>query len=268
MVERFMRTLKDMVSKYIDSQGLHWDEGTRSFAMAYNSSVHETTGYTPFYLIHGFEPRLPLDVVYGGEDAAAPAQTFLNERLKNMKRAFASVRRSSSDAAARMAVRHDSRVNFTPYTTGSKVWVRDHTASVGGKPKLGLPFKGPVTIIEKLGTPGKEVIYRVQDNQGKTRIVHHNDLKEFIHRRTDSQSAPRPSGSLTQNKFTPAEGTLCEPEYSQDVQLEIPLMNLLGGVGSPVGTDLQREVPGTPAAPYVTRSGRVSRPPERFQAGK
>ena len=68
MVERFMRTLKDMVSKYIDRQGLDWDEGTRSYAMAYNSSVHETTGYSPFYLIHGFEPRLPLDVVYGQDE--------------------------------------------------------------------------------------------------------------------------------------------------------------------------------------------------------
>ena len=65
MVERFMRTLKDMVAKYIDSEGLRWDRNVKAYAMAYNSSVHTTTGHTPFFLIHGFEPVLPMDVMYG-----------------------------------------------------------------------------------------------------------------------------------------------------------------------------------------------------------
>ena len=43
MVERFMRTLKDMVAKYIDSEGLRWDRNVKAYAMAYNSSVHTTT---------------------------------------------------------------------------------------------------------------------------------------------------------------------------------------------------------------------------------
>ncbi|KAF0294072.1 hypothetical protein FJT64_008212 [Amphibalanus amphitrite] len=93
-----------------------------------------------------------------------------------------------------MAVRHDSKLNFTAYPTGLKVWVRDHTAAVGGKPKLGLPFKGPVTIVERRGTPGEEVTYRIQDVRGKTRVVHHNDLKEFIPRRTDLRPVQDPSG--------------------------------------------------------------------------
>ena len=123
MVERFMRTLKDMVSKYIDAQGLNWDEGIRSYAMAYNSSVHETTGYTPFYMIHGFEPRLPLDVIYGVYDTPIPIQTFLNKRLESMRQAFAQVKKTATEAASRMAVRHDSRVRFTAHPAGSKVWV-------------------------------------------------------------------------------------------------------------------------------------------------
>lgn len=265
MVERFMRTLKDMVSKYIDSQGLDWDESTRSYAMAYNSSLHETTGHTPFYMIHGFEPRLPLDVMYGTDEVAIPAETFLNKRLKNMKRVFAQVRRASSQSAARMAVRHDSKLNFTAYPTGLKVWVRDHTAAVGGKPKLGLPFKGPVTIVERRGTPGEEVTYRIQDVRGKTRVVHHNDLKEFIPRRTDLQPVQDPSGPNGRGEAVGVDPVSdCGNEHG--VLLEVPLMHLLGRAG-PSGDVGVAQRGMLPPMSYVTRSGRVSRPPERFQAG-
>lgn len=277
MVERFMRTLKDMMSKYIDSQGLEWDEGVRSYAMAYNSSIHETTGYTPFYMIHGFEPRLPLDVVFGSDDAPVPAQTFLNNRLKTMRRAFAQVKRASSRAAARMADRHDSKVRFTAYPTGSKVWVRDHTSAVGGKPKLGLPFKGPVTIIDKQGTPGKEVTYKVRDESGKTRTVHHNDLKEFIPRLTDPQPASVDLGSRINQADVQGGGRKEEDEaiqptrYDREYQHEgsIPFIPLMV-VRRPGGEDVRdrhppREV--VPPGPYVTRYGRISRPPERYQAG-
>ena len=49
MVERFMRTLKDMVAKYIDTAGFTWDKGVKAYAMAYNSAAHDTTGYSPFW---------------------------------------------------------------------------------------------------------------------------------------------------------------------------------------------------------------------------
>ena len=34
MVERFMRTLKDMVDKYVDIEGHHWDKNVMAHAMS------------------------------------------------------------------------------------------------------------------------------------------------------------------------------------------------------------------------------------------
>jgi hypothetical protein len=42
---------------------LGWDNYIKYATFAYNTSVHQSTGYTPFYLLKGFEAREPNDVL-------------------------------------------------------------------------------------------------------------------------------------------------------------------------------------------------------------
>ncbi|XP_043222136.1 uncharacterized protein LOC122381712 [Amphibalanus amphitrite] len=167
MVERFNRTLKDMISKYVDAEGLHWDVDIKAYSMAYNSSIHSATGYTPFYLVHGYEPRMPLDVEYGPAVESVPVHSYLEDRLRSMRAAYNQVRSNSARAAKEAAERYDAKQCAEEYRIGDKVWTRDFRAAAGGKPKLGLPFTGPSTIIGKVGAPGKEVAYKVANKDGK-----------------------------------------------------------------------------------------------------
>ena len=63
MVERFNRTCLMMLSMFVNDQRDNWHELLPFVMHAYCTSVHESTGYSPFRLIMGEECSLPQDVI-------------------------------------------------------------------------------------------------------------------------------------------------------------------------------------------------------------
>ena len=61
-VERFNRTLESMLSKVVWENQRNWDENLQKVLFAY---VHDSTGYTPFLVMFGRSPNLPVDVMLG-----------------------------------------------------------------------------------------------------------------------------------------------------------------------------------------------------------
>ncbi|XP_053598020.1 uncharacterized protein LOC106693992 [Microplitis demolitor] len=57
-VERINRTIKPMIRSYIDKDQSRWDEHLGEFQLAYNSSYHASLKLSPYFLVHGQEPRL------------------------------------------------------------------------------------------------------------------------------------------------------------------------------------------------------------------
>ena len=63
MVERFNRTLEATLSKFVSLNQKDWDQQLPLLMMAYRSSVHESTGFTPNEMMLGRAVLLPLDLV-------------------------------------------------------------------------------------------------------------------------------------------------------------------------------------------------------------
>ena len=59
LVERFNRTLKQMLSKQVNKNGRNWDKMLGGVLFAYRSTPHQSTGMSPFYLLYGHDPKLP-----------------------------------------------------------------------------------------------------------------------------------------------------------------------------------------------------------------
>ena len=59
LVERFNKTLKQMLSKVVAKGGHNWDEMLGSVLLAYRATPHSSTGMSPFFLVYGRTPCLP-----------------------------------------------------------------------------------------------------------------------------------------------------------------------------------------------------------------
>ena len=61
LLERFNGTLAQS-PMYVSSNQKDWDQHIFQVLYAYRGTPYKTTGDSPFYLLHGREQRLPIDV--------------------------------------------------------------------------------------------------------------------------------------------------------------------------------------------------------------
>ena len=62
--EALVKIRKNMIPNYVKQQGTDWDLHLDKLDYAINSAVHSTTKFTPFHLMFGRDPRIPLDLFY------------------------------------------------------------------------------------------------------------------------------------------------------------------------------------------------------------
>ncbi|KAG1471288.1 hypothetical protein G6F57_011442 [Rhizopus arrhizus] len=60
--ERLNQTFKKMLTKYVNGEVHNWDEHIDAALFACRIRKHSTTGFSPFFLTYGVEPRIPGDI--------------------------------------------------------------------------------------------------------------------------------------------------------------------------------------------------------------
>ena len=99
-VERFNSTLLSMLRTLPEGKKSHWSDHVSKAVHAYNCTKNKATGYSPFYLLFGHSPHLPIDFIFNTSPPPTPAKQreFVEEWKEAMQQAFelASEKKSKS----------------------------------------------------------------------------------------------------------------------------------------------------------------------------
>ena len=81
-----------MLKAIPENQKKRWKEQLPKLAFAYNSTIHKSTGFSPFYLMFGRQSKLPIDFMFGLEEEVAvdrkSHRQFVAEWKESMQQAF------------------------------------------------------------------------------------------------------------------------------------------------------------------------------------
>ena len=83
-LERFNRTLLGMLGTLEERDKYHWRDFVKPLVHAYNCTKNSTTGYSPYELMFGRQPRLPIDLVLGIHPDMANHKTH-SEYVKGLR---------------------------------------------------------------------------------------------------------------------------------------------------------------------------------------
>ena len=177
-VERFHRTLNSMLAKMIDKER-DWDLMLPYVMAAYRSSRHESTNFTPNFLMLGREVHTPVDVVYGTVEAKIPASyaDYSDEMLERFQRAYTLVREHLREAAKRTKRYYDMHVRTAQYKVGDWVMFYNPRKRPGRQDKWVPKFSGP-WLVTKVTGPVNVMIQR--NKRGREVICHFDKLKPYV----------------------------------------------------------------------------------------
>lgn len=217
-VERTNRSLKALLKSFIDRNVSDWDAVLPKCLLAYRSSVHSSTGQTPYFLWTGREARLPSDLRLPLVQQPRPSVTeYVCRLLDTIRNAHQEARIQLQSSHRYQKEYYDKKVFGTPLNVGELVWLHNATPNPGVPAKLHKEWKGPFEV-ERLLSDSTCMIRDPRTNS-RPIVVHFNRLKPYI--RTHSRE--------TESEEVPLDVAL---------ELEVPVE---GGQGRAPGTVLEEE---------------------------
>lgn len=188
--ERFNRTLHNLLRTLPPSQKRDWASCLPQVLFCYNSTPHQSTGESPFLLMFGQEPRLPIDFLLGRVRDPIPGrvQDWMVEHQARLQVAFEGARERLKAAAARRKERHDVRVREAPLRVDQVVYLRDQ--GMRGRHKIQDVWS--LLLYKVVRAPqGEGVVYTIApvNDLQKVRHVHRDMLKAHV----GPEAVPQPT---------------------------------------------------------------------------
>ena len=197
--ERFNRTLLAMLRTLPEKEKSSWKDAVPKLVHAYNCTRHEATGFSPFFLLFGRTPRLPIDLAFDlhpHDDKNDGYEDFVQRWQRQMQEAYKLAGQRSGQSQAKGKKQYDRKANCNALRPGDRVLVRN-AAHPGGPAKLKSYWEQQIHVVIKQ-LAGDVPVYEVQPERGtgRTRVLHRNMLCPCDFLPSDdpiSEDTPRPT---------------------------------------------------------------------------
>ena len=185
--ERWNKTLLNMLGTLQEDRKKSWKDHVAQLVHAYNCTRHETTGYSPFELLFGRTPRLPIDVQYGlhlSEQNVPSYDQYVENLRKSLNAAFKLAEKQTKHAQSRQKHYYDAKARGATLQPGDLVLVRNTGTHIFDK----LADKWEQPVYKVLKKPYRELpVYQVKAlDGGRKRTLHRNLLLPIQTRTQDS----------------------------------------------------------------------------------
>ena len=112
-VERFNRTMHNLLRTLPPEQKKHWTNDLSGLVFIYNITPHASTGLSPYFLMYGRSPTLPLDHLLGQcVQAATGADDWVETHRRKLEDAFVHAREVLKKNADRRRIRYNQAANI------------------------------------------------------------------------------------------------------------------------------------------------------------
>ena len=176
--ERFNSTLCNMLGTLSDEEKSDWKSHLGCMTHAYNCTKHASTTYSPYYLMFGRHPRLPIDVAFGLHKPNCSDNCSKSRYIQKLRRrlnyAHKKASKYSSEQAQKYKTSYDKSVKGPQLQVNDLVLVK--IVAHKARHKIQDKWESEEYIVIEQPIPATSV-YRVRPVTGtKVRTLHRNLL--------------------------------------------------------------------------------------------
>lgn len=166
-----------MLGTLNDKDKSHWHDFVKPLVHAYNCTKHESTGFTPYELMFGRQPILPIDLAFNVPLNHRQQQShsqYVKALKSHLQESYQLATKNAAKVAERNKIRYDQHVTESILDVGDRVLVRN--IRIRGKHKLADKWESIVYVVvsQKDNLP----VYTVkpEHQNGPTRTLHRDLL--------------------------------------------------------------------------------------------
>ncbi|MES9882596.1 MAG: transposase family protein [Sedimenticola sp.] len=208
--ERFNRTMHNLLRSLPPDKKNKWPAYLQELVYCYNVALQASTGYSPYYLMYGREPRLPIDVTLQGEldPSEHPTEEWVKSHQNTLKKAHELANESLVKSSEKRNVNYNSRAADRSIPVGAAVLLRNHPL---GRNKIQDVWGStPYCVVNKL----QDNVYVIQlaDGSGPLKSVTRREIRDLTNYLGDQPSYLVQIDNPTQIDAPPG----VVPEHAED----------------------------------------------------